>query len=203
MRITVGGVLLFAGAGAVAAVVFLPNSNTYIQSIREKVNTSLGLFRSASSSSTTAESPLIPEPAEPQAPPPPIPVAEPPQAVIPTAPVPVEPVVEEPKPEVKKKTRTRRRPKKKPTSAKATVGKAATKKTAPAKTAAAAAPAAPAPKKSGGSLVGSEVILTLNTGRDVRGILQSQDAVGYKVELPGLGVFTYPLQNVKSIRASE
>jgi hypothetical protein len=217
MRITVGGLLICLGAGAVATVAFLPSGmapqgvENYIKLAREKVNTSLGLFRSASSE-TNSDSPLISttttqevQPAVPVTPPV---AAAPAETVIATAAVTTS--VETVKPAVKKAAR-RRRVRKKPASA--STGKTLSAVSRASKTArATAAAASVAPVKSpeevakanrGGSLIGKDVILTLNTGREVRGVLQEQDSIAYKVELPGLGVFTYPLQNVKSLRPAQ
>lgn len=203
MRITVGGLLLVVGAGAVGAVAFLPSGvapvqvEQFVSAAREKLNTSLGLFRSASNESvsdvplvsSTTVSPAVEAP-----------VAEAPLVaaapVIPVAVVPEQPAVVAAPAPAAKKARAKRR-----TARKKTVAK---KKTAvkPAAKAAPAPSAKPAPK-AGGSLIGTDVVLTLTTGREVRGVLQEQDSIAYKVELPGLGAFTYPVQNVKTIRSAE
>jgi hypothetical protein len=201
MRITIGGVLLFVGAGAVATVAFLPSGTApaglenAIVSIREKVNTSLGLFRSASVESPNGSLPLATPVQD-------VPVPEP-VATIPVAVLPVPAVTPVAEVEVKtpiKKSTARRSRRRKPVKKKVV----AEKHLSLGKPAVAAQPAAAKPAaKTGGSLIGSDVVLTLTTGRDVRGVLQEQDAIAYKVELPGLGIFTYPIQNVKTIRAAE
>ncbi len=201
MRITVGGLLLVVGAGAVGALAFLPSGiapiqvDQYLAAAREKVNTSLGLFRSASTESA-ADVPLISSATVSPAVEAPLAETPPAAPVIPVAAVPEKPVVvAAPAPAVKKARAKRRSTRK----------KTAVKKTAAAKPAAKAAPApvAKAAPKTGGSLVGQDVVLTLTSGREVRGVLQEQDSIAYKVELPGLGAFTYPVQNVKSVRAAE
>jgi hypothetical protein len=204
MRITVGGLLVILGAGSVGAVFFMPSGtaptkiDNYIHAAREKINTSLGLFRSASTESASEAPPLAsesPQDVQSSTPVTTIPVAAPPATA--SAPVPVVETSAVTKKAVKKlsKRRARRKVAKKNVAPKATT--AVIEK-------ASAKPAAVKPvPKSGGSLVGSEVVLTLNTGREVRGVLQGQDAIAYKVELPGLGAFTYPIQNVKSIRTAE
>jgi len=50
------------------------------------------------------------------------------------------------------------------------------------------------------ALTGKMVSLELTSGRIVQGVLQGKTASEYKVELPGLGIFSYPIQNVKNIR---
>lgn len=64
------------------------------------------------------------------------------------------------------------------------------------------APAAKA-KSADDKLIGTYVALELATGREVKGILEEKTATHYKVELPGVGSFIYPLENVKSVKPAE
>ncbi|MCB4757436.1 MAG: hypothetical protein LHV69_10480 [Elusimicrobia bacterium] len=74
---------------------------------------------------------------------------------------------------------------------------------------AAPAPSAPAasskPKKAAGydSLIGTYVSLELKNGRSVKGVLEEVTPTTYKVQLPGLGSFPYPVENVKEIKPAE
>jgi len=52
-------------------------------------------------------------------------------------------------------------------------------------------------------LVGSYVALKLTSGREVKGILEGKDAKEYKLQLPGLGVFSYPVAKVKGVSLAE
>jgi hypothetical protein len=52
-------------------------------------------------------------------------------------------------------------------------------------------------------LIGTMVALTLSSGREVRGVLEERSATAYKIQLPGMGPFTYDAANVKSIRAAK
>jgi hypothetical protein len=211
MRITVGGVLLVLGVGSAGAwYVMSPGAPSnvsstgssgggIIQGLQEKINTSLGLFQSASSTATPEPLQASAQTPAPEATPETLPESAAPVEV----PSPVAVVEEAPKPApVVRKRRTRAPRVKKAvrkSSRKAAAPVVAAK--APAAAAPAQAPAKPAAKK--GSLVGSYVVLTLATGREVKGILQEQTPASYKVELPGLGAFTYPAQNVKDVRAAE
>ena len=53
------------------------------------------------------------------------------------------------------------------------------------------------------SLIGQYVAIELKTGRIVKGILEAQTATEYTVQLPGLGSFPYPIDNVKGIKRAE
>lgn len=52
-------------------------------------------------------------------------------------------------------------------------------------------------------LLGNMVALTLSSGREVRGILEERTAASYKIQLPGMGPFTYDAANVKAIKAAK
>lgn len=52
-------------------------------------------------------------------------------------------------------------------------------------------------------LIGSYVTLTLDSGREVKGILEERTATFYKIELPGMGPFTYQANKVISIKPSK
>lgn len=52
-------------------------------------------------------------------------------------------------------------------------------------------------------LLGTMVALTLSSGREVRGILEERSATSYKIQLPGMGPFTYDAANVKAIKPAK
>lgn len=52
-------------------------------------------------------------------------------------------------------------------------------------------------------LVGTYVALKLKSGRDVKGIYQAKTATQYTIEIPGMGPFQYPVENVVSVTAVE
>ncbi len=56
---------------------------------------------------------------------------------------------------------------------------------------------------SGDKLVGSYVSVMLKSGREVKGIYQGKTANQYTIELPGMGPFQYPIENVTSIKPAE
>lgn len=195
MRITVGGVLLFSGAAAFVAVgpfKLLEPSQVLdqIDGVKKSAEWVMGYFRAPAPElkplrveEVPAPPPAVPAPVEPTAP-----------AVNPPEPPPaaVEPVPEAVVAPVKKKRSRRRRARKTPVAAKAP---------APA---AAAQPAAP--QKSAGAqdkLMGTYVALKLKTGREVKGILQGKTEKEYTVEIPGMGPFQYPVDNVTGIGPAE
>ncbi len=52
-------------------------------------------------------------------------------------------------------------------------------------------------------LLGSLVTLTLNSGREVKGILEERTATAYKIQLPGMGPFTYEASKVTAIKPAK
>lgn len=60
-----------------------------------------------------------------------------------------------------------------------------------------------APAKGIDALMGTYVAVTLKTGNVVKGILLEKTATNYKIELPGMGGFDYPVDSVKGIAAAE
>ena len=72
------------------------------------------------------------------------------------------------------------------------------------KTTQVASPKPSMPKKiSADSLVGSYVNVQLTSGNSVQGVLQGKTKTAYKVELPGLGTFEYPIERVKKISRAQ
>lgn len=207
MRITVGGVLLFAGIGT--AVVLGPMKNMVdlsfltdqVGPLKDSIGWVQNYFKgsqpvetapinvpsesqsSSSESAKAVEAQQQPAAAAPVAATAPAPVAAP----VEPPPIAVAPVV---KPK-SVKTRRHRRAKKKV---------AAT--TAAAKSATSAA-AAPAENKSAGDLTGTYVALQLKTGREVKGILKGKANGKYTLEIPGMGPFDYDANNVVGVKAVE
>jgi len=139
-----------------------------------------------------------------------LPVAPPlaPVQITPEAP----PVVAAPPVKKAKRRPSKRSRKKKPATQKAVAVVPAPVKNppveeTPARPAAVETPAPPKPaastKGAYGNLVGKYVSLELKTGRSVKGILEDVSPTVYKVQLPGLGSFTYPVENVKDIKPAE
>lgn len=139
-------------------------------------------------------------------------VVEPPPTPVKTEPVraEAEPVVEKetaPEPVVAKaapannvrapRKRTRRRGRRAPAATTQAQAAPAAKKEV--KKVASAKKAAPPADK----LLGTYVALTLKTGREVKGIYQEKTATHYVIELPGMGPFEYPVENVQGIKAAE
>lgn len=211
MRITVGGVLIITGIAVGGALAFnsvnltsFERMTESVQKFREKILTTLGFGDSVDPAPVAPVKVETPKPLE--SPPSPPPLPEPAQS-----PTPQTAVIQQPAPTVavSKKTRKRKARRKKP-APKKKVQKAAPAKAAPAAsestspvTPTETAPPKPAKKTTGKNLTGSYVALTLKTGREVKGILQEQNASSYIVELPGLGVFTYPAENVTNVAPAE
>ena len=215
MRITVGQLLIVGGLGAWGALGPLKNlelDNAGIQHLVEsgirRVENLSDLFRSGAAdqrppaSVSTVPVP-VPEPvsqpiaadsALPVEAAPPVPAAEP----VPAAPA---PAVAKPAPKRAATRSSRRRTTRRARNTRS----ARTRATPPAKPAAAVAapsPAStPAASSGAGKLVGTFVSLKLKTGREVRGILEERTAAVYKIQLPGLGTFDYPAENVLEIQA--
>ena len=51
--------------------------------------------------------------------------------------------------------------------------------------------------------IGKNVSVQLNTGREVKGVLVEHTADGYRIELPGMGTFTYASKDVVSIKLAQ
>ncbi len=204
MRLTVGGVLLLVGAGAVVG--FVVADGHHLNTMMEKIK---GLPASASSLTGFFKS-EEPAPQVPELPPVtanpvvastdtagmPLTEAVPLNDVVPVTPIPEPtPQVVAPKKSVKKARRKRVKPVVKKGAPKPV---AASRKTSRSKKPIAKAPAPPAAAKAP-SMVGTYVSLELITGRSVQGILESKTATHYVLNVPGLGPLEYPIENVKSI----
>lgn len=187
MRITIGHVLIIGGvAGLLILGPFSKINFSKAFSKLEKINLPDSIknyvpFQNQKKNGATAPLTQVLEPA------PVVPAAPPP--VVETPPTP-EPVIEKPAPVKAVKTRKRRR------KSKAAV---------PAVKAAPVAKAAPAKKNAAGGdeLIGTYVAVSLKTGREVKGIYQSKTATHYVIELPGMGPFEYPIENVSTIKPAE
>lgn len=189
MRITVGGVLLFSGAAAMAAVgpfKFVDPTKMIgaINGLKDSAGWVMDYFKLEDAESKAVEVVAAP-----------VVESAPVSAPEPVAPAPVEgPPVMEPVAApvvapVQKKRSRRRRAKKAPVASKA------------------AKPAAPALVKTKAAatngLVGTYVAVKLKTGREVKGVLQSQTVTEYTIEIPGMGPFQYPAANVLSVVPAE
>lgn len=196
MRITIGHVLMTViVGGAVAYGVAKPDVGDWFQSrvqgVRDMVSSYVGFMKSGDLKTPAVPPDEVPVEPEPVEVPPNEPVAPAPVAVV--TPEPAAP----PAPAVKskpKKARKKSPPKKKPAA------RSAAKKPAVETPAPAASPAANAPAQ---DLIGAYVSIKLNTGRSVKGILEERTAAAYVVQLPGLGTFVYPVENVESVSLAE
>ena len=211
MRITVGGVLLVVGAGAFVALGPVPRMdssfvNHQVESIRKSLEDLRGLFKKGSADEASPvpvekESlPVVEKPPEPLS----VPVVEsqPPEkveeAVVPVV-VPEVPHSERVAAAIKRH-RPRNRPSKRQggvlTNAadKAAVGVVAVKPSAIVKE---------TENMGSDPLMGSYVALKLKTGREVKGVLRGKTAKLYTLELPGMGPFQYPAENVVGVTPAE
>lgn len=204
MRITVGGVLLVVGAGAVVALGPAHNMDFsfvhhQVEAAQKSIESLMGLFKKTESDSTIpvavipAEEPVAEVVAKPPEKVEVAPVAE----VVPV--VPVVPHAERVAAAIK-----RHRPKKRPSKRQGNVLTNAADKAAVAVVA-----AKPEAKVHGKTntvsdpLMGTYVALKLKTGREVKGVLRGKTATQYTLELPGMGPFQYPAENVISVAPAE
>jgi len=200
MRITIGHLLILSALGGIAYV-NLPESidihmvKSKLGGVKSEFKSLLNLFKSGEAEQENFKNGKTETPAAI-----PIPTVPPPKAVPPAAPKPAK-VKSAPKRARKKavKKSVRKKSKKKVAKRKA---KRKPKKVAK----------APAPKKSAAQsareeiikeLIGNYVSLQLTTGRQVKGILKEKTADHYKIELPGMGPFVYPVKDVRNVKLAE
>jgi hypothetical protein len=118
--------------------------------------------------------------------------------------------------QVKKRRRRRRKPRRrKARRARRPVVKPVAAEPAPVAAPSASGPSgeppAPAPSQApptapaGASDItpGGYVALELKSGREVKGILEEQTTAYYKLQIPGLGSFEYPAENVSKVKPAE
>lgn len=190
LRITIGHVLMVGGLGGYLAMGplqewNLPDWQEKIHSATAGITSMMDLFKSGATPAPVAKSiPAIEENLPPLESVPPA-ESEPAAAAPPATQVPVmeaEPV--EVKPVIKA-------PGSNPKPARRRRAKPVLKKQIPAKAA------------TNDPLMGSYVSLTLKSGREVKGILQERTASLYKIELPGMGPFTYNADTVVKIQPAQ
>ncbi|MCG3205237.1 MAG: hypothetical protein KCHDKBKB_01956 [Elusimicrobia bacterium] len=204
MRITIGGLLLFSGAAGfvlLGPLKFLDPSSFKNQlegltSTTEWVVERIKALQSGDalekSSAEADKTDIPPVPAENNSVAAEVPAQAPPP-VTDTVPAPVTAV--QPKPQAtpavvtpKKSAVRKRRVKKKAVSPAA-------------KTAPVTAPPKVVNNKDG--LIGTYVALKLKSGREVKGIMQARSASQITIEIPGMGPFQYPAENVVTITPVE
>lgn len=220
MKITVGGLLLTAGLGAgILAGPLKVFDNPLLKDQAESISGTVGWMKNLVKGAWGGGEPVVQES---------VPVTSTPLAVEATSPIvateaaPVEPakvdvtplpppIVEaapaaEPVKAVPVKTKrvrgARRVRTKKVKVRRAAKSGAKVVPSAAAPVAASPAVANEAPA-AGNSLIGTYVVLQLKSGREVKGVLQAKTPTHYKMELPGMGPFEYPVENVTAIAAAE
>ena len=202
MRLTVGGVLILLGVGAVGGFVVsdgnhLSKALTRVKALSQQAGSLVGLSKpNETEPKDVALPPLSSEPLAVSTDAAGLPLTEavPLKEEVPVTVIP-EPTPQVVAPKAVKKVRTR---KKKPVVKKAAskpISSSRRKSSRPKKPVVKSAP--PAAKTP--NMVGTYVSLELITGRSVQGILESKTATHYVLNVPGLGPLEYPIENVKSI----
>lgn len=190
MKITIGHVLVVGGVAGVLGLGPLYKMDfSKLFSKIENINFSLDTVKKLIPFQKEIRS-ILPAPVSPMVvenpPAPPPPVAMP--VAVEAPPVPEPKKISEP---VQKKTVKSRRKARRKT--KAAVAATTQAKKAPAKSA----------TKSSNALMGTYVTVSLKTGREVKGVYQKKTATHYVIELPGMGPFEYPIENVAGIKPAE
>lgn len=219
MRITVGGLLVFAVVGGAIGYGLTLTSTDWFKDKKESANREIkslsNLFRSGEAETKKPDVPITrsepvrgEKPIKPVARPTASKAAATPSVskAVPTASKKTAVKKQAPKKVARKKVRSKKKKSRKVASKrKRTTSKKKISKTAktPKKAPAVAKKKAPSVGDQGARLVGSYVEMELTTGRTVKGILEEKSATHYTLQLPGMGPFKYPVKNVKRIAAAQ